>query len=127
MNAQNALRGAAIFAFLAVALGAFGAHALKEKLIELDGLETWKTGVFYQMVHALAMVILALWANASTGEWRGWRLGWWFFAVGIVLFSGSLYGLALGGSSWLGPITPLGGICFLCGWMTLVFSRLRNK
>ncbi|CAN5353355.1 DUF423 domain-containing protein [soil metagenome] len=109
-----ALRAAAFLGFLAVALGALGGHALKDYLAPETGAETWRTATLYHVAHAIAMVALVL-AN------RG-RVPCWLFGAGIVLFSGSLYGLALDGPRWLGPVTPLGGIAFLVGWAWLVVS-----
>jgi uncharacterized membrane protein YgdD (TMEM256/DUF423 family) len=99
-----------------VALGAFGAHALRARL-DPAALATWHTAVLYHLVHALALLALALFARA-TG--RAVALPTALFAAGIVLFSGSLYGLALTGWRWLGPLTPLGGVAFLAGWLSLL-------
>jgi uncharacterized membrane protein YgdD (TMEM256/DUF423 family) len=110
---------AAASAFLAVAAGAFGAHALRERLA-LDQLAVFETAARYQMYHAVGLVAAA-WAVAHwpgrTAEWAGW-----LFVVGTVLFSGSLYALALSGIRWLGAITPLGGLAFLAGWGCLALA-----
>ncbi len=106
------IRIAGALGFLAVALGAFGAHALKTRLSP-EMLSVWQTGVLYHMVHAIALLALALFARASGADIR-W--GARFFLVGIVLFSGSLYALSLSGIKPLGAITPFGGIAFLLGW-----------
>ena len=107
---------------LSVMLGAFGAHSLKERLTE-KSLATFQTGVQYQFMHSIALILVGL-LMLSLGEESNKRLNrsGWFFAVGILLFSGSLYSLALGGPRWLGPITPLGGLCFMIGWVLLAFS-----
>jgi len=114
---------AAVNGFLAVALGAFGAHGLKPKL-PANLLSAFETGVQYHFYHTLALFGVALlidrlgpkpWLNASG----------WLFAAGIVLFSGSLYALALGAPKWLGPITPLGGLAFLAGWIALLVAAIR--
>jgi uncharacterized membrane protein YgdD (TMEM256/DUF423 family) len=114
----------AINGFLAVALGAFGAHALRERL-SVEMLEVYKTGVQYHMAHALALLLVGLLAE----RWRENRLlqasGWLFFA-GIVLFAGSLYALAVSGTRILGAITPLGGLCFLAGWLLLAVAAARD-
>lgn len=102
------------FMFLAVGLGAFGAHALKEKLGS-DMLAIWETGVKYQVYHALALLLLAALRGPSKAAWC--------FAAGIVLFSGSLYVLALTGVKKWGAVTPFGGILFLAGWLILLFQR----
>ncbi len=109
------VRIAAAFCFVAVALGAFGAHALKG-MLEANGLmAVWNTAVLYHFMHALALLVLALWAGRNRGTW-------WLFVSGIVLFSGSLYLMAVTNIRWLGAVTPLGGLCFLAGWAWVVLS-----
>ncbi|HEY5626799.1 MAG TPA: DUF423 domain-containing protein [Nitrospira sp.] len=105
-----------LFAGLAVAAGAFGAHFLKS-ILDAQMLTTFETAVRYQMYHALGLCIVS-WA-IERDEKAGFATVGWLFAVGILLFSGSLYGLALGGWRWLGPITPLGGAAFISGWAIL--------
>ncbi|MED4753296.1 DUF423 domain-containing protein [Brevibacillus choshinensis] len=106
-----------ISGFLSVALGAFGAHALKEKLDEYS-LGIFHTGVTYQTTHALALIAVAFlikWYPDSSGlTWAGWC-----FAIGTLIFSGSLYALAASGVKVLGAITPIGGLLFLVGWALL--------
>ena len=114
---------ACVFSFLGVALGAFGAHALKQKLTP-DMLQVFEVGVRYQMYHAFALFIVA-WELHSWNLSSAAAAGWWFIA-GIFLFSGSLYALALSGVSWLGAITPLGGLSFLIGWLWLAWSAWKN-
>jgi uncharacterized membrane protein YgdD (TMEM256/DUF423 family) len=105
---------AAGFAFTGVAMGAFGAHAVRGKIAD-DLLAIYQTGVLYHLVHALA-----LWASVLAARTSGAKieLAAGLFAAGIVLFSGSLYLLALTGQRWLGAVTPLGGLCFLAGWVS---------
>jgi uncharacterized membrane protein YgdD (TMEM256/DUF423 family) len=113
---------ASIFGFLSVAAGAFGAHALREKL-EPRMLEVWNTGADYQMYHALALLAvtwLATRVDSTATDVAGWS-----FVVGILLFSGSLYTMALSGVRWLGAITPLGGVSFLVGWIALAVAASR--
>lgn len=105
-----------LFGFLAVALGAFAAHALKARL-GADLLATFEVGVRYQMYHALALLAVGLVYKAWPG--RLLAASGWLFVIGIVVFSGSLYVLSLSGIRWLGAITPLGGIAFLAGWACL--------
>ena len=105
-------RVAAGFCFLAVALGAFGAHALKGTLAAHAMTDVWNKAVLYQFVHALALLVLAVLPATS-------RAASTLFVSGIALFSGSLYLLALTNVKWLGAITPLGGLCFLAGWVSL--------
>jgi uncharacterized membrane protein YgdD (TMEM256/DUF423 family) len=112
-------------AFLAVALGAFGAHVLKERLSS-DMLAVFQTGVQYQMYHALALILVAILSKQLPNNLAfGWS-GWLFF-VGIVLFSGSLYALSLSGVTILGAITPLGGLAFLAGWFKLVWGAYKQS
>ena len=108
----------AINAGLAVAAGAFAAHGLRNRL-EARALEIFETGARYQMYHALAMILCAVIATS------GARMSGWIFQAGIVVFSGSLYALALTDVKILGAITPLGGLAFLAGWAWLAISALR--
>lgn len=114
---------AAVLGFLGVALGAFGAHALKPALEAHGTVETWKTAVLYQLVHAVALLALVGWRDAHAGP-SGRVAALW--AAGVVLFSGSLYWLALGGPKFLGPITPLGGLAFLAGWALLAWRAWKS-
>jgi uncharacterized membrane protein YgdD (TMEM256/DUF423 family) len=113
----------ALSALIAVAAGAFGAHALRARLSP-EYLAVFETAARYQMYHALALLAVA-WAST---RWPGALSQWagWLFVAGTVLFSGSLYALALTGTRWLGAITPLGGLAFLAGWLCLVLSVRRN-
>ena len=112
----------ALFSFLGVALGAFGAHALKQKLT-LDALQIFETGVRYQMYHAFGL-FAAAWVIHTWNVGSAAASGW-LFTAGIILFSGSLYAIALSGITWFGMITPLGGICFLLGWGLLGWNVWR--
>ena len=107
----------ALFAGIAVALGAFGAHGLKG-MVEESALQTWEVAVRYQLWHALALLITAFAAEKLSAD--ACRLARRLFVIGILLFSGSLYGLTLGGPSWLGPVTPLGGLALIGGWVVLI-------
>ena len=113
----------ALSGFLAVAAGAFGAHALRARL-STDLLAAFETGARYQMYHALALLAVAWMLGRWPGPWPV-RAGWLFLA-GTVLFSGSLYALALTGVRWLGAITPLGGAAFLAGWVCLALGATRG-
>lgn len=108
-----------LFMFLGVALGAFGAHALKGKLSDYH-LSIYQTGVLYQFIHALALFVVA-WLSTVSADPKV-SLAGYFLVAGIILFSGSLYALALTQIKWFGPITPLGGISFLIAWAILFFS-----
>jgi len=109
----------ALAAFLAVAFGAFGAHALRARLSP-EMLAVFETGVRYQMYHALALLLVA----ATIPRFGGWLVltAGWLMIVGIILFSGSLYALALTGVTTLGAITPIGGLAFLGGWACLAVA-----
>ena len=113
---------AAIFGFLAVALGAFGAHALRDKLSAANTLGVYEKGVAYQMYHALALFGTGILVHVGATHSNLVPVAGWLFAAGIVLFSGSLYLLSLSGKRALGAITPLGGLCFLAGWVLIFFA-----
>jgi uncharacterized membrane protein YgdD (TMEM256/DUF423 family) len=108
-------RIAAALCFLAVALGAFGAHGLRSTLESRGMVDVWNKAVFYQFIHAIALLVLALYGTVNRGAW-------WLLFTGILLFSGSLYLLALTSFRWLGPVTPIGGLCFLVGWAWLFLA-----
>lgn len=110
-------------ALLAVAAGAFGAHGLRSRLTP-DLLVVFETGVRYQMYHALALLAVAWALTRWPGPWPV-RAGW-LFVIGTLLFSGSLYALALSGARWLGAVTPFGGVAFLAGWVCLVLAAARR-
>jgi len=115
----------AMVMYLGVGAGAFGAHGLKVRFESYPLLATsFQTAVRYQLVHGLALLLVAVllsWRDSSLMVAAGW-----LFLAGIVLFSGSLYGLSLGGGSWLGPITPLGGLAFLAGWLLIFLEAIRK-
>lgn len=112
----------AIFALIGVAAGAFGAHALQERLVA-DRLAVFDTAVRYQMYHALGLLAVA-WA---TTRWPGplTTMAGWLFVLGILIFGGTLYALAFGAPRILGAVTPLGGLSFLAGWLLLALAALR--
>ena len=116
---------AAINGFFAVIFGAFAAHGLK-RMLAPEMLEVVKTGVQYQMYHALALLLVGLWLSHKP-DTSGLKAGGLAFILGTLLFSGSLYALALGAPRWLGPVTPLGGLCFLLGWLFLLSAAWRSK
>lgn len=108
-----AVQVAAVLGFLGVALGAFGAHGLKDILANFNTTTIWQTAVLYNLIHAVA----ALWAAERN------PLVVWLWAAGVVIFSGSLYILAVTNIKWLGAITPIGGLLFLAGWLLLIVRR----
>lgn len=113
----------AIAGFLAVALGAFGAHALKSRL-SADMLNVFEVGVRYHLYHALAL-LAAAWACS---RWPGQltSASGWLFLMGIIVFSGSLYLLSITGLRWLGAITPIGGLTLLSGWVCLLLAVIKS-
>lgn len=115
MTNTLATRIAAATGFLAVALGAFGAHGLKQVLEQNQSVETWKTAAFYHLVHAVMLFMLASRKPVPRGPWVS-------FLIGIVIFSGSLYVLAVTNIKWLGAITPLGGLSLMTGWVWLMMD-----
>jgi uncharacterized membrane protein YgdD (TMEM256/DUF423 family) len=119
INPQFAKKTAAIVGFCAVGLGAFGAHILRGHLERLGTTQTWQTGVLYHLVHAVVLLILS-----------GWRpVPKWSFSLllaGVIIFSGSLYLLAVTGVRWFGAITPLGGLAMLAGWFALCLKSKEN-
>ena len=112
---------ASLLMFLAVLLGAFGAHALRQRL-DAYSLDIYKTAVWYQMIHAIGIFVVAWFASLPSvdpkAHWAGWA-----FTIGILLFSGSLYGIALTGIKPLGAIAPFGGLLFMTGWGLLFLCR----
>ena len=112
-------RTGALLAGLAVAAGAFGAHALRDRL-SAPMLAVWETAARYQMYHALALLLLAMAAGRESGG--RWTLPARLLVAGAILFSGSLYALALSGRGWLGAVTPLGGLCWLAAWALIVIG-----
>src|SRR3954447_23150495 len=121
MNGWAWVRIGAVLGFLAVGLGAFGAHSLKERLEASAMTATYQTAAHYQMDHALALVavgLLGIWGRGG----RAVSIAGWAFLAGVVLFSGSLYALAISGVTKLGIITPFGGLAFLVGWAALVVA-----
>jgi uncharacterized membrane protein YgdD (TMEM256/DUF423 family) len=116
MTNHRAMRIAAIMGLLAVALGAFGAHALKDVLARTaTGIALWEKAVFYHFIHAVMLFVLATRKPLK-------RVSWFAFLIGIILFSGSLYVYALMGTHWLVALTPFGGVSFMVGWICMILS-----
>ena len=120
MNFKNI---GAVSAALAIGLGAMGAHALEPQLVADGKLEVWKTAALYHLVHSVALYFLAVMEGREPN--RPGRVAMWLWFVGILLFSGSLYGLSLTSWSVLGPITPIGGLSFIAGWLALLFGKAK--
>jgi uncharacterized membrane protein YgdD (TMEM256/DUF423 family) len=121
----NLLFLGAVNGLLAVAAGAFGAHGLKAQL-SAERLATWETAAHYHLIHAVMMVVIAMAIGSMPVSRFSPRIGWLFLA-GIILFSGSLYALALTGIRTLGIITPFGGVSFLSGWILLAICAFRMR
>jgi len=111
----------ALLLAVAVLVGAFGAHALKERL-DAYSLQIYERAVFYQFVHALGLLALGIVVAAHAASGGALDVAGWLLLAGIVIFSGSLYALALSGIKVLGAITPIGGLCFVAGWVALAWS-----
>jgi uncharacterized membrane protein YgdD (TMEM256/DUF423 family) len=127
MPAKLILLIGGLYGLLAVLLGAFGAHGLRE-VLSAESLASWQTGVLYQLVHAPVMLITALWLRH--GGPAVLRLTGLLFALGILIFSGSIYALVLfntSWSAWLGPVTPLGGLALIAGWTCLCVAALKTQ
>ena len=125
MKAKNILVLAGISGALAVGLGAFGAHGLEPLLIQNGRLDTFETAVSYHFYHTLGLLGLGILALIKP-EWKGLSLAAWGMFLGILIFSGSLYILSLTGITWLGAITPIGGVGFILGWLALAYSVIKN-
>lgn len=117
-----------LFGICGIGLGAFGAHGLHDRLVATGMLAAWETAVLYHLVHTAAILAVALSASSTTAVENRWipRAGLWWGA-GILLFSGSLYAMALGGPRWLGPITPIGGVAFIVGWAMLLPAAAKTN
>jgi uncharacterized membrane protein YgdD (TMEM256/DUF423 family) len=124
MSTHKYLRAIAIFGAIAVIVGAFGAHALKDSLAKVGHLETYKTGSFYHFVHTC--VLLGIYIMIKIDDHKVWRQSFMLMCLGIVMFSGSLYILStrhmIGGDFWkfVGPITPIGGLFLVAGWLNML-------
>jgi uncharacterized membrane protein YgdD (TMEM256/DUF423 family) len=128
MKSRFPLLTAGILGATGIALGAFGAHALEPMLVERGTLHAWETAARYHVIHAVAVFGAALWelqAPATVRRWARWSTLCWL--TGTLLFSGSLYLLAVGGPRWLGPITPLGGLALLAGWGCVVLAAFTRS
>ena len=124
MTLKIAFIFAAFAGALGVILGAFGAHALRGS-IEPRLMETFQTAVQYQLIHALALLLVSL-TMGWLGQSLSFEISAYAFIAGIILFSGSLFGLVLTEIRWLGPVTPLGGLCLIVGWLALLVGGFRQ-
>jgi uncharacterized membrane protein YgdD (TMEM256/DUF423 family) len=124
-NAQHLISVGAILAFLGVALGAFGAHALKARLAA-DMMAIYQTGVQYHLWHALGVILIGVLAQLMpASKWM--PLAGWAMIVGVAIFSGSLYALSLSGVRVLGAVTPVGGVLLLAAWAMLAYGAMQRN
>jgi uncharacterized membrane protein YgdD (TMEM256/DUF423 family) len=125
---RSILVAAGIFGITGVALGALGAHALELPLASRGTAHTWETAARYQLFHVPALLAAGIWMKIGAGA-AATRLIWAYrcWTAGILLFSGSLYGLALGGPRWLGPVTPLGGLALMMGWAGIIAAAAATE
>lgn len=126
MKGKNILVLAGLSGALAVGLGAFGAHSLEPLLIKNGRLDTFETAVSYHFYHVIALFGIGL-LSMIKPKWKFLRFSAWCMILGILIFSGSLYVLSLSGITWLGAITPLGGVGFILGWLALAYAAIKNK
>ncbi len=126
MKPTTIIQTAAIFGAIAVGIGAFGAHGLKSMLEASGRLETFETAVKYHFYHSLALFALGVFAFVKP-NWKKLSLSFWGFTLGTLIFSGSLYVLCLTGITWLGAITPLGGLALILGWLGLFWGGLKTN
>ena len=120
MNNQLVRKTAAIFGIFGVLFGAFGAHVLRGLLEQSGTAQIWQTAVLYHLVHAVVLLVLSGWRPIP-------RLAYYLILIGVMVFSGSLYALALTNFKWFGAITPIGGIGMLSGWLALALARGDGK
>lgn len=118
---------AALNGFLAVLMGALGAHALHPKLEARGALQSWQVASTYHLVHAVGILVVLAWAHTQPARRARLHLAGQLWLAGCMLFAGSIYGLALGGPRVLGPVTPLGGLAFLAGWALLAIEGFKRQ
>lgn len=124
MKNQALIWGASL-ALLGIAVGTFGAHIIRDSITEVRHWEAYLTGARYHMYHALALLIVGILASKQESKWL--RISMWMFIIGIILFAGSLYALAISGIGKFGMITPLGGVSFMAGWAMLIVHFVKNS
>jgi uncharacterized membrane protein YgdD (TMEM256/DUF423 family) len=125
---RSLVLSAGIFGLTGVALGAFGAHALAATLAEKGTTHAWETASRYHLLHTVVLFGAAGWLKTASGAAANrifWAARCW--SIGILLFSGSLYGIALGGPRWLGPVTPLGGVALMAGWLLVIAAAFASE
>ena len=123
VSARLLMSTAAAYGLVAVLLGAFAAHGLKD-VLSASSLASWQTGVTYQMTHALVLLVTGFWLRQGGPGLL--KVAGVLFVTGVLAFSGSIYGLVLLQATWLGPVTPLGGLCLIAGWGCLLVAAIRS-
>ena len=124
-NTQTFLAAGALFGASGVVLGAWGAHGLSAYLGR-DDTGAWETAGLYQVLHAIGLLVVAVLVRLSSHQSLSLRLSGYLMVMGILLFSGSIYALVLGAPRWVGPMTPLGGVAFICAWLALFVSAWQD-
>lgn len=124
LSAANVTVVAAFFGLSGVVLGAFGAHGLSARGISPEQLSSWQTAVHYLLIHAVALLAIGFGIRVAASPWLEWSAIAWM--AGVILFSGSIFMLVLGGPRWLGPVTPVGGLALMVGWLMLIVGALRD-
>ncbi|MFC3414900.1 DUF423 domain-containing protein [Algoriphagus hitonicola] len=122
MNPKQIIQVAAILGALAVGIGAFGAHGLEDILAKNGRTETFETAVKYHFYHAITLLLVGILSNSRVGYLRGMSFSAINLIIGIIIFSGSLYILSITNITWLGAITPIGGIAFILGWVGIFWT-----
>ena len=122
--AANVTAVAAFFGLTGVVLGAFGVHGLSARGISADQLSNWQTAVQYLLIHAVALLAIGFGIRSTNSPWLEWSAVAWM--IGVILFSGSIFILVLGGPRWMGPVTPVGGAALILGWFMLIVGALRD-
>lgn len=123
LSPANVIAIAGLFGLSGVLLGAFGAHGLSARGASPDQLASWQTAVQYLLIHAVALLALGGGIRLSDSPWLEWSATAWM--IGVILFSGSIFLLVLGGPRWLGPVTPVGGVALIIGWLMVIVGALR--
>lgn len=124
VSAANVTAVGAFFGLVGVILGAFGAHGLSARGLSPDQLSSWQTAVQYLLIHAVALLAIGFGIRVTASPWFEWSAIAW--TIGVCLFSGSIFMLVLGGPRWMGPVTPVGGIALILGWLLLIVGALRD-
>lgn len=124
LSSANVTAIAGIFGLAGVVLGAFGAHGLSARGLSPDQIASWQTAVQYLLIHAVALLALGIGIRLTESAWFEWSAVAWM--IGVILFCGSIFTLVLGGPRWFGPVTPIGGVALITGWLMVIVGALRD-